>query len=403
MQVCSNRALPQDLKWYTAEAVEIAEHQWAMQPLEGICFDCGTVLDSYTDQDRSVLLQKCTTNRGFKAEVLFKAEVVAGRIPQGFVPKVVRTTHSIYQDNSHDVAIVKLEHFSNKFDVDAKALPGNKVEQHAVNYIDGEGRDATGIVYDINQEPLPADLPFDMIKIGYRVETSMVEYSLKEERNAADGHGKTVWSDTLNSIVSARSQPVRLNHIYKAMPTSEWDKKLKEYDDLSKSRDAARVAAGVAVGLVHQDRNAMRVSAGNKAPTVLGGSAAAAAAKRGAKPAASPTATRRPAARTAGSAADRCHEQSRSPRRIVKRQPVASVVKAEIKSERPEAPAKFSGTVESLLDSETEAPPAQKLATKARGGKAHERKGMDPVEALDDPDGGKLGRSIQPAPRSVSH
>ena len=105
--------------WYKAEALEIQDGKWAMEPLEGLCKPCGYGVDAilteaeHEGKTQNDIVQEVATDRPLKAKILLLQDIQSGVVPKGFTACVVKTNNTVGMESSVECAAVIRKHFNN--------------------------------------------------------------------------------------------------------------------------------------------------------------------------------------------------------------------------------------------------------------------------------------------------
>ena len=130
-------------EWHEAGIKQIAEDQFAAQPLERLCHDCGEAVDILSlaeDLPKEDVIQKAIDDRVCKARVLLMQHLKAVAVPRGFECSMVCTTHTLGQQTNAACIAVNTHHFiaHPNIAMDPSSLSAGKLEQKPFPILNSE-------------------------------------------------------------------------------------------------------------------------------------------------------------------------------------------------------------------------------------------------------------------------
>ncbi len=85
----------QDVDWFLWVPVVTGKDTVEHQPVEDLCFKCGTALKSYPLVAKQELIDRCRTCRQTRAEIMILGEVASGSRQKAFRPSIVHIRRSV--------------------------------------------------------------------------------------------------------------------------------------------------------------------------------------------------------------------------------------------------------------------------------------------------------------------
>ena len=82
-------------QWYKASAVEVSDGEWAINPSEGLCQQCGYGIDAiltepeHEGKTHTDIIEEVVGDRPLKAKILLLHDIQSGKLPKGFTACVV--------------------------------------------------------------------------------------------------------------------------------------------------------------------------------------------------------------------------------------------------------------------------------------------------------------------------
>ena len=232
----------QHVEWHEANVRQVSEEAFAAEPVAGLCHFCGEaieVLSLTEDMTREEVVQRAMEDRVFKAKLLLLQHVKEGKVPKGFQCSVVKTTHTVGQQTNVACRAVRTSHFSSHEDLfmmEPSSLPGSKIEQKPYQILNGElGVDQ--VVSMADDGTIPSSLPSTAVTMYHKTETQLVEFHLQPEFQLSREQAMAVFKRETRNAVDQRAAAMRLSHIYTPWSYSKWQEMCKKADDDRKKED----------------------------------------------------------------------------------------------------------------------------------------------------------------------
>ena len=383
--------LAQGRPWFAGQRVEFAENQFAIQPLEDVCEQCGDAVLS-TGEDPEAVLRECRVNRMRKAEIIILSEIRGGNIPKDFRARLVKTSTSVGQLSYFTQTVVRRDRFNDVLKHYPEAFGGNSAPDAVFTYFDGEGDERRGVAIS-DKEAIDARLQPEKIDMFHRTKTTIVEYHLEPRQHIVSDQANREWASQTQRRIHGRSTILRREHCFRAHTFGEWQKKVAKLDDGAEVEDQRRKA--VEAGL--SDRTTLAATAKFGGFSRADSGESLYVRKESSKPADRPFGARRSGGISRGNSSgslgakgSSANRRSRSP---PPRAPTTRKLAGGGSATKPRIGVRSAANMmdDDDLDVELDGSVA---AGKKRTGRSYQHKEFNPHEALWSPDGGKLGRSL---------
>ena len=168
--------------------MEIADQEFQIQPREDICEDCGNAIESMPG-DPQENVDKARKDKGTRGTVLLLSQIKKGKLPRGFVARVVKTNTSIGQMIEMQCQVVRRDKFQTYHGIFPEECESKKIRNKILEYHDMEGELQKGVAYGLDEE-VPKVLEPERIKFFHKLETTMTEYHLQPNEHLQKGQAK---------------------------------------------------------------------------------------------------------------------------------------------------------------------------------------------------------------------
>ena len=389
--------------WYESEAKQVAEFDFGLQALGGLCLLCGQGVDALLhseNMDREAVIEKAQEDRAFKAKLLLLHWVLKGDMPPGFQGSMVRTVHTVGQNSSIPVLAVKCSHFKAHPDLkkmDPTALQGSsKLDQKPFECLNAELGTDSYVAMCPNAGDVPRDLPVTNIDIFHRTETQLVEYQLLPKHHVKKAQSVGIFQMAAGALTAGRGGALKMGNIFSPLTFTEWKQKCKNADDEQKKLDREKEELAKEFGARAAPTSDLRVQSGFQAPTSL-----SAALNTGSSSAGGGRLTNRNIGGGGGKGKGRGRTQAKLPRPSQSPSPRGgsrsrSPARRRPTAKREASPAGSLAGIEVDLTGDADGTPQKPKSRTTHWKQVGGAKEPDVEKCLRCPDGGKEGRTTNP-------
>lgn len=321
---------------------------------------CGKWICSHVNADKEQLILETRTDGVAKARCLLAHAMQKGELPCGFSMKLVRTRNCLGQETSLDFQVVERSVFANRRqNQDPATRDQSKVPLagRLVEWISSTGEPMERFTFSV-AEGLPASLFAEVVRIYFRLENEMFEFTLLPNDNLREEEGMETWLWNETRLKEQRSTGFRPASLMKVLTASQWGEVAAKMKSNEEDRARQVEEAGRVVGV--QPAAVVQVIQQRKGPTTLLG-----------------VKSKRPAPGKAGAVSSRAAAVPRAP------SGGRTTVKADARSRSPGRGHRY-------------APPQPASVKKAKTERAAQRK---PQHYLDSDFGSDFGEASEPIRR----